>query len=249
MAFGTGPTRHRLQPFDSSVWWKVVASLNVPRRSRVFVAITLLGAALASPAHALEDEQKRANESGLERANESGLEPLASPPDLVVPSLHALGLMTVMRLSEAYLWPHPFAETNPHVLAQHYQAAFTRRPRWNTELPLFEADGDRWQINVIGHGLFGSELYMRARSCHLPVWQALLFTGVASATWEYVVEANGVRPSALDLTFTPLSGLLLGEARYQGFRSSRSLSGPLRVALGVLFDPFGELERSLGAGC
>jgi len=175
---------------------------------------------------------------------------VTTSPRLAPPIVHALGLMTAMRLSEAYLWPTPFAETERLKLAQHYYAAYSRPPLWNSSLPLFEEDGDRWQINVIGHGLFGSELYLRARTCHLPVWQALLFTGLASATWEYGFEASGVRPSALDLTFTPLAGLVLGETRFVAWRAASRLDrGPLRVALSTLVDPFGELERSLGSPC
>ena len=158
--------------------------------------------------------------------------------------------MTAMRISEAYLWPHPFAEVNRATLTLHYHEAFSLPPRWDGSLPLFEEDGDRWQINVVGHGLFGSELYLRARTCRLPAWQALLFTGVASATWEYVIEGSGTRPSALDLTFTPAAGLLLGEARFQGWRAVRRLSrGALRSTLSAVLDPLGDIERALGAPC
>jgi len=169
---------------------------------------------------------------------------------LAIPTLHAVALMSVMRASEAYLWPQPFAETKRSEIGYHYQQAFSRPPLWESSRPIFEADGDRWQINVLGHGLFGSELYLRARACRLAPWQALLFTAAASATWEYGFEANGVRPSALDLTFTPLAGLLLGEARYQGLRAARRLSpGVLQGTLRSVVDPLGELERALGAGC
>jgi hypothetical protein len=164
--------------------------------------------------------------------------------------LHALGLMTTMRLSEAYLWPQPFAETDSVQLGLRYQDAFSRPPRWDDSRPLFEKDGDRWQINVFGHGLFGSELYLRARTCRFAPWQALLFTGLASATWEYGFEANGVRPSALDLTFTPAAGLVLGEARFQGWRAARRLApGALRSTLSAVLDPLGDLERALGSPC
>jgi hypothetical protein len=178
--------------------------------------------------------------------------PLQLPrgPQLVVPTLHALGLMSVMRVSEAYLWPEPFAETDRVKLGLHYHEAFSRPPLWDGSRPLFREDGDRWQINVLGHGLFGSELYLRARVCRLAPWQALLFTGLASASWEYGFEANGVRPSALDLTFTPLAGLALGEARYQTWRAVRRLGdGALRSTLSAVVDPLGELERALGTPC
>jgi Domain of unknown function (DUF3943) len=174
----------------------------------------------------------------------------AATPRLDIPVVHALGLMSAMRLSEAYLWPQPFAELSRGSLGLHYHEAFSLPPRWDGSRPLFQEDGDRWQLNVFGHGLFGSELYLRARTCRLPAWQALLFTGLASATWEYGVEANGVRPSALDLTFTPAAGLALGETRYQAWRATRRLDpGALRSTLSALLDPLGDLERALGSPC
>jgi hypothetical protein len=171
-------------------------------------------------------------------------------PRLTTPIVHALGLMTAMRLTEAYLWPSPFAETNRITLGLHYRDAYSRPPLWDASKPLFEEDGDRWQINVVGHALFGSELYLRARTCHLPIWQALIFTGLSSATWEYGIEASGVRPSALDLTFTPAAGLLLGETRFVAWRAARRMApGALRSTLSALVDPLGDLERALGTPC
>lgn len=178
-------------------------------------------------------------------ASQAAREPAES---WLVPSLHALGLMTVMRSSEAYLWPEPFA--NAARFGYHYSQAFSRPPLWDGSRPLFEADGDRWQINVIGHGLFGSELYLRARACRKPLWQALLFTGAASTLWEYGFEANGVRPSGLDLVYTPAAGLLLGEGRFQLLELARRMAPSTgRTALRAVVDPLGELERFLGVPC
>ena len=210
----------------------MVASLNVPRRPhvRAYLALFALACATFTRVACADDSQPA--------------------PNLAVPVVHSLGLMTGMRLTEAYLWPTPFAATDRVTIAQHYQAAFSRPPLWDGSRPLFREDGDRWQINVIGHGLFGSELYLRARSCRLPVWQALLFTGMASATWEYGVEASGTRPSALDLVYTPVAGLVLGEARFLTWRAARTLSpGPLRTVLSAAIDPLGDLERALGTPC
>jgi hypothetical protein len=212
----------------------------VPRRPHAIIALSLLlvgHAAVASRARA--DDAPSAKKP-----------PGAEVPQLTTPIVHALGLMTAMRVSEAYLWPTPFAETNRPKLALHYNEAYSRPPLWDSQRPLFEEDGDRWQINVVGHALFGSELYLRARTCHLPLWQALLFTGLASATWEYGIEASGVRPSALDLTFTPAAGLVLGETRFIAWQAARRMSpGPLRSTLSALVDPLGDLERSLGTPC
>src|SRR3954469_10219168 len=211
------------------------------RRLHLVRALTLLALPFVTPTRPAHATTPDPNDS-------SALTAQASP--LITPTLHALGLMTAMRVSEAYLWPHPFAEVNRATLTLHYSEAFSQPPRWDSSLPLLEEDGDRWQINVVGHGLFGSELYLRARTCRFPVWQALLFTGLASATWEYGFEANGTRPSALDLTFTPTAGLVLGEARFQGWRAVRGLpAGGLRSTLSAVLDPFGDLERALGAPC
>jgi hypothetical protein len=203
----------------------------LPRLVSLACALTLLG--VATPAAAQEPvsvEREEPRESWL------------------VPSLHALGVMSVMRGSEAYLWPEPFANTAR--FGYHYEQAYTRPPLFDTSQPLFEADGDRWQLNVIGHGLFGSELYLRARVCRKPLWQALLFAGAASTTWEYGFEANGVRPSGLDLVYTPLAGLVLGEGRFQLFQLARRLRpGAGRTSLKLLADPLGELERALGTPC
>jgi len=158
--------------------------------------------------------------------------------------------MTSMRLAEAYLWPEPFSRTNPLVIGNHYREAYTRAPKWNPRARAFEWDGDAWYINAGGHALFGSELYLRARSCGNPIWVALGFATLASTTWEYGFEASGVRPSALDLWYTPLSGVILGEGRYWAHRlAGRIDNAAIRGILRALFDPFGDLERALGARC
>ena len=174
--------------------------------------------------------------------------PEEPPPDLVVPILHGLVLMTVMRISESILFPDPFSR--PQYFAAHYKEAFTKEPLFDSSRRAFEWDGDSWTTNVLGHGLFGSELYLRARSCHLHWYGALAFAAAGSTLWEYGFEANGVRPSALDLVFTPLAGMALGEARHQVRRAAGEVQGPfLRTVLRAAVDPFGEAERAFGAGC
>lgn len=174
----------------------------------------------------------------------------SSEPSWTIPSLHALGLMTAMRASEAVLWPEPFADTEPELIAERYRAAFTLPPKWDSSRRAFEWDGDPWWINGVGHALFGSELYLRARTCHNAWLPALAFTAISSAVWEYGYEANGVRPSGLDLWYTPLSGLVLGEARFQGYRAARRIENRTWRSIWVsVLDPVGELERSLGTRC
>ncbi len=166
------------------------------------------------------------------------------------PVLHSLGLMTGMRLTEAWLWPDPFAETRLDVIGDRYREAFTRPPKWDSDQAFFEWDGDPWYINAVGHAALGAELYYRPRACGHGPLAALGFAAVGAAVWDYAYEGNGVRPSALDLWYTPLSGALIGEARYWGYRAAGSISSRTwRVVLQTLVDPFGQLERSLGTSC
>ena len=188
-------------------------------------------------------------------------EPLAAEPSTtttppeaerswLVPGAHALGLMFTMRVGEAIIWPDPFADLSWARLSSSYSAAYTEPPKWDGSRAAFEWDGDPWPVNVVGHGLFGSELYMRARTCGHGPPAALLFTTLGSAFWEYGVEASAVRPSALDLWYTPLAGIVLGELRYWGWNAARgSKDRSLRRVLMVVFDPLGEIERAAGTRC
>jgi hypothetical protein len=168
----------------------------------------------------------------------------------LVPSAHALTVMAGMRVGAAVLWPEPFADLSPQHMGRSYRDAYTHWPRWDSSKPAFEWDGDAWPINTVGHALFGSELYLRARVCQKRWWEALVFTTAGSVLWEYGFEASAVRPSALDLWYTPVSGLILGELRYYGYRIASRISDPSwRTVLRTLFDPLGEFERALGTPC
>lgn len=168
--------------------------------------------------------------------------------NLVVPALHNVALMSVMRGVESYLWPDPFSR--PQYFAAHYEEAFTRPPIFDARKPAFRWDGDSITINVLGHGVLGSELYMRARQCHLGVAGSLAAAAISSTVWEYVFEGNGVRPSAQDLVFTPLAGLVLGELRFLGYEAAARIARPVtRHVVQAVLDPLGELERVAGAPC
>lgn len=167
-----------------------------------------------------------------------------------VPVVHGLGVMVGMRIGAALIWPDPFADTDGAQIRRSYHDAWTKAPVWDSSRDAFEWDGDAWHINVLGHAAFGSELYLRARTCKKNVLEALVLTAAGSTLWEYGFEANAVRPSGLDLWYTPLSGLVLGEARFWGWSAadrirSRSWRGVVRAVL----DPFGELERLAGTPC
>jgi len=210
--------------------------MNV-RSAAVLVAL----ATLAAPLPAFADESSEPTE-----ATEAA-EPAQS---WAVPTLHALGLMTTMRLTEAVIWPEPFADTSLSNWGRSYGDAFTHAPRWDSSRPVFEWDGDRWYINAVGHALFGSELYLRARTCRNGVLAALAFTAIGSTLWEYGFEANAVRPSALDLAYTPVAGLVLGETRYLVWTAAKKLRDPtLRGVLSAIVDPLGDIERAFGTPC
>jgi hypothetical protein len=167
-----------------------------------------------------------------------------------VPILHGTALFVTLRLSEAYLYPDPFAETRWSIVGGHYEEAFTRPPKFDASKPWFEWDGDPWHINVVGHALMGSELYLRARTCGHGPLESLAFTAAGAVVWDYAFEGSGVRPSAFDLVYTPAAGIALGEFRHWVWSSSRSIEAPFfRGLVRGLFDPFGEVERWAGTPC
>lgn len=176
--------------------------------------------------------------------------PPSPEPSWEIPVAHGLGMLTVTRAVEAVLWPEPFAETDLTIIGEHYVDAYSLPPRWDGQEGFFEWDGDPWVINAVGHALMGSELYLRFRTCHHSPWASLGAAMAGTLVWEYGFEASGVRPSALDLVYTPLSGIALGELRYWVWQlaSQWSASGASGVVK-ALVDPFGELERGLGAYC
>ncbi len=192
------------------------------------------------------------NEASLTRAQESAKAKLSAEPGphWDVPIWHHMLLMTGMRVVESVIWPDPFAETRAAVIAERYEAAFTSPPKWDVGARPFEWDGDAWYINAVGHSAFGSELYLAARRCGFGPLGASGFAAAGSTAWEYGFEANGVRPSGVDLWFTPFSGVILGEVRHWLLDLAADIPNPVArgMAQGAV-DPFGSLMRSLGAEC
>lgn len=204
--------------------------------------------ALAAPEPAEGDVRGAESTShGVDRRADAAAEP---EPSLSIPIFHSLGLMAVMRATETVIWPEPFADFHLGRMGSSYRRAFTEPPRWDGSRAAFEWDGDPWYVNGIGHALFGSEVYLRARTCRNGVLVSLALATAASTLWEYGIEAAHVQPSGFDLWYTPLSGLVLGELRYLGWSAAARLprSG-LRRALKVVLDPLGELERAAGTDC
>ncbi len=165
-------------------------------------------------------------------------------PRFLPPIVHATALFTTLRLSEAYIWPHPFAETS--TWGEHYREAYTMPPIFDRHRNAFEWDGDAWYLNVVGHGVMGSELYLRGRACGFGLAGALGWAALTSGVWEYVFEANGVRPSAQDLIYTPVAGLVLGEARWITYRAASGIADrALRGFVQTVLDPLGDIDHAI----
>ncbi len=130
---------------------------------------------------------------------------------------------------------------------------FDRAPVWRPvafggggHLGYLQADGDPWTTNVIGHGLQGSEIYLRMRREGFPWGQAFAAGMVHSTMWEYGVEGWNETPSAWDLAYTPIGGLMLGELRYQLTHYLKGLEGSwFTTGLRIVVDPVHELMQAI----
>ena len=79
-----------------------------------------------------------------------------APAALVLVLAQAAGPATLPAESPPVITPEPTADLV--VPLGHAVALSSHRA--------LEWDGDPWYVNTLGHGLFGSELYLRARMCH-----------------------------------------------------------------------------------
>ena len=180
--------------------------------------------------------------AGLAAAPEVGPPPAAFPagPRWAPVAAHTAALFGGMRLSEALIWPDAFPLVPRDGFAR-FGRSWTQPPEWRAG-PIFRSDGDPWALNVFGHGLFGSEVFLKMRQCgHGPLAGGLA-TAAASAFWEYGVEAFHKRPSGIDLLWTPIGGALLGELRFRLYRAAGGAGAGARIVRAIA-DPFGEMER------
>ena len=162
----------------------------------------------------------------------------------MVPQLHSAGVLLGTRIGASIIWPDAFDPRRVERNGGQFADSWRLPPQWRDGF--FESDQDPWTINVIGHGLLGSEFYLRHRQAWHSPWVALAMTAAWTLTWEYLVEAWHKRPSGIDLIWTPLGGGLLGEGRYYFYqRISRMRGSALRHLLLYLIDPLGQLERDL----
>jgi len=80
-------------------------------------------------------------------------------------------------------------------------------------------DDDSWPVNYIGHSYFGATYYTRARERGFDRIDSFMYAAVASAIYEFGVEAIFERPSYQDLIVTPVGGALLGGFVFEPFRN------------------------------
>ena len=167
-------------------------------------------------------------------------------PQWWVPTLHATGVVVGSRVALSVMWSEAFDPLEFERNRSQLATSWSSPPSWDADAAAFEWDGDPWVINVVGHGLMGSEFYLRYRQHGHGPWASAGLTAAWSTGWEYAVEGWHKQPSGLDLVWTPVAGLALGELRFWLYRASQQVSSPGgRLALAWLIDPFGQLERSL----
>ena len=114
-------------------------------------------------------------------------------------------------------------------------------------------DDDSWPVNYIGHPYFGATYYIRARERGFDRIDSFLYSAVASAIYEFGVEAIFERPSYQDLLATPIGGALIGGFIFEPIRNWIRRKPELKwydhVGL-IATDPIGALnymaERLLG---
>jgi len=84
--------------------------------------------------------------------------------------------------------------------------------RWWSNVKNPHWDHDSAGINYIGHPYFGSAYYVRARERGFGELDSFVYAALASAMYEFGVEALFERPSYQDLIVTPIGGALIGLA-------------------------------------
>jgi hypothetical protein len=116
---------------------------------------------------------------------------------------------------------------------------------WVRNVSRPELDKDSWEINYIGHPYFGATYYLRARERGFGGFSSFVYSALASAAYEFGVEAFFEKPSIQDLVVTPVGGALLGAFVFEPIRN-RIKAKPVPAwydHLGlILTDPVGALN-------
>ncbi len=157
----------------------------------------------------------------------------------------------VMQVSTWAIWPDTYGPAHFSKTPEVFTDNFWHPPRLQGRRNFFKWDGDAYFVNIVGHGLFGSEMYLAARDWGHGIGVSFLYALAGSAFWEYFVEGLFERPSSVDLIWTPTSGLIFGEVRHRVLQwVRRDVVNPIwRQTLLFVFDPVGELERLALYGC
>lgn len=87
----------------------------------------------------------------------------------------------------------------------------------NVSRPTFDEDG--WAVNYIGHPYAGATYYIRARERGFGPWFSFGYSALASAVYEFGVEALFEQPSIQDLIVTPIGGALIGAFVFEPIRA------------------------------
>lgn len=87
----------------------------------------------------------------------------------------------------------------------------------NVQSPAFDKDGP--VVNYVFHPYFGATYYIRARERGFDEFSSFAYSALASALYEFGVEALFEKPSIQDLIVTPVGGTLLGAFVFEPIRS------------------------------
>jgi Domain of unknown function (DUF3943) len=114
----------------------------------------------------------------------------------------------------------------------------------NVGSPDFDKDG--WAMNYIAHPYWGATYYIRARERGFGEVLSFAYSALASAAYEFGVEAYFEKPSIQDLVVTPIAGALVGAFVFEPIRERIKAKPDLawydHVGL-VVTDPIGALNR------
>jgi uncharacterized protein DUF3943 len=200
----------------------------------VFTLAVLMGASVAANAKEI-DESRHCSKSPCSKNH-------------VVPLLRIAFLDTVMYGGLAVIWPEFFSSGSGS--STQLVRSWSSRPRYEGGSNPFVSDGDHWVINGIMHPLYGSEAYLAARDWKHTPFSSFFYSVFAIFTWEYLIEGWFQHPSAVDLVWTPVGGIILGELRYQLSSLARrkiNKRGARNLVL-ILLDPLGQIEQAM-FGC
>jgi hypothetical protein len=101
-------------------------------------------------------------------------------------------------------WPQEKKDLSPNKLWERYDDNVSDGPVW---------DGDKWEVNYIGHPYFGAAYYTHAMNKNFTRLESLSYSFMMSTClYEYGLEAFFEDPSIQDLFVTPVVGSCFGEA-------------------------------------